>query len=262
MDVTDVLRDRMHEPPGLQRMAVLSALAHAAIVALAIVAPAGWLGVQNEAPKSVMTITLGSGAPGPQTGGLTSMGGRAVQAETPPDVKRPEPITPPAPKTPEMTVPLPGKPQVKPPAAAVKQAPDTARGRTPSRGADTAAGSTSVETNVRGQGFGLSTSGGVGGAGVQLDVVNFCCPEYIELMVQRIQQNWLARAESPAQVVIGFIIARDGTLSRPRLERSSGSVLLDNRALQAIDTTRQLPPLPERFSNPTLGVHLTFQYTR
>ena len=37
---------------------------------------------------------------------------------------------------------------------------------------------------VRGQGFGLSSAGGVGGP-VQLDVTNFCCPDYLAQIVTR-----------------------------------------------------------------------------
>jgi len=260
MDVTDVLRDRMQEPPGLQRMAAISFLVHAAAVAAVIVAPGALMPSQNRELKSVMTISLGSGAPGPQSGGYTPMGGRAIQAEAP-ELK--VPVTPPAAKTPEMTVPLPGKTQVKAsPTPAVKQAPDGARGRTPSRGAETVAGSTPVETNVRGQGFGLSTSGGVG-SGVLLDIVgDFCCPEYINLMTQRIRQNWNPVAETPSQVVVTFTIQRNGSLTPPILRTSSGNPLLDVRAQSAIATTRQLLPLPDQFPNPTLTVHLTFQYVR
>ena len=37
MDVSDVLRDRMQEPAGLQRMVAASALGHAAILAAVLV---------------------------------------------------------------------------------------------------------------------------------------------------------------------------------------------------------------------------------
>jgi TonB family protein len=261
MDVTDVLRSRMQEPPGLQRMAAISALIHAALVALILVGPASWISRHADNARPVMTITLSSGAPGQQTGGFTALGGRAVQVETPPSVKRPEPVTPAAPKAPEMTVP--GKAPLKAtPASNVKQAPDGARGRTPSKGAETAAGSTAVDTNVRGQGFGLSTSSGGLGKGWHLDVTDFCCPSYLETMNTRIRQNWNFRAEVPSSVEIKFTINRDGTLTPGTVQRSSGSTELDVRAQRAIAITRQIPPLPAEFPNPTLTVYLTFEYTR
>jgi TonB family protein len=261
MDVTDVLRDRMHEPPGLQRMAVVSVLAHAAVFAVIVVGPASWI-PRQQAEQPIMTIALASGAPGAtRSGGMTALGGRAVQTETLPDEKKVAP-TRAAEKAPEMTVPIAKAPARSSPSTSVKQAPDDARGKTPTRGAEAAAGSTSADTGVRGQGFGLSTSGGVGGSGYQLDVSNFCCPSYMELMIQRIRQRWDARAETPSQVVVAFTIQRDGLITDIVTERSSGYSLLDIAAQRAVLTTRQLTPLPAEFPNPTLRVHLTFQYIR
>jgi TonB family protein len=263
VDVTDVLRDRMHEPGGLQRMAVVSVLVHGAVLAALVIAPGGWLSQQEAAPKTVMTISLGGGNGGPSSGGMTSIGGRAVQAVTPPDApKRPEPIRPPAARTPAMTVPAPGRTPVKAaPAAPVKQAPDEARGRTPTRGAETREGSAIAETGARGQGFGLTTSGGAG-SGSTIDVANFCCPEYLVDMVNRIRSNWNARAEVAGTVVILFTIQRDGSITNSSVEKTSNYTALDINALRAVMATRQLTPLPAGFPNPSLTVHLNFQYTR
>jgi TonB family protein len=213
----------------------------------------------------VMTISLGDGAPGPVNGGMTPTGGRPVQAEQPPEApKRPEPIRPPAARTPEMTVPVPqAKPQPKAaaPPAVIKQAPDDARGRTPTRGAETTAGSAVAETGARGQGFGLSTGGG-GGSGSRLDVADFCCPEYLIVMIERIRSNWAAHAEAVGETMVKFTIMRDGQIQGVEVEKSSGFAALDINAQRALLVTRQLPPLPAGFPNPTLTVHLNFEYTR
>src|SRR4030081_947970 len=123
---------------------------------------------------------------------MTQLGGRPVQAVTPPEeaLKR-EASRAPAAKTPEMTVPLPNAKTVKAtPAVAVKQAPDEARGRTPTKGKEPAFGSAIADTGVRGQGFGLSTGGGAG-SGSSLDIVgDFCCPEYLSTMVMRVLSAW------------------------------------------------------------------------
>jgi TonB family protein len=261
VEVSDVLRDRMQEPAGLQQMAVLSALVHGMLVAALVLAPGAWFSQRVETPRQVMTITLGGGAPGPANGGISQIGGRPVQAETPPEaVKRPEPVRPPAAAAPKMTVPEPNaKPA--PAAARVDQAPPNARGRTPTRGEETAPGSSVAETGARGQGFGLSTGGGAG-SGVRLDVADFCCPEYIVLMVQRVHGNWNARAETPAEVTVKFTIQRDGRISDPQVEKTSGYTALDLNALRALVSTRQLPPLPAGYPHPTLTVHLTFLYQR
>ena len=42
--------------------------------------------------------------------------------------------------------------------------------------------------------------------------------------------------------------------------QSSGIPTLDLAAQRAVIQARQLPPLPDAFPNPTLGVRLTFNY--
>jgi TonB family protein len=261
MDVSDVLRDRMQEPAGLRGMVTLSTAVHAGLIALAILAPNRWLAHGEVAPRTVMTITLGGGSEGPQSGGLTSIGGRPVQTTAPPEnpAKR-EAVRPPAPKPPEMTLPTRG---AKPAAsqASVNRAPEDARGRTPTRGAELRAGSAVAETGARGQGFGLSTGGG-SGSGSYLDVANFCCPEYLATMIERIRSHWSPQAEVAGETVIVFSIQRDGRLTGFAVEKSSGYAALDLTAERALAMTQTLPPLPAAFPNPTLTVHLNFQYQR
>src|SRR5262245_47980594 len=117
MDVSDVLRDRLGEPAGFERMAVISTLVHGALFAVLILTPGRWFPSLKPEPKTVMTISLSGGNGGPANGGFSAIGGRAVQAETPPEVKR-EVVTAPAAKTPEMTVPVETK---APPKAAPKK---------------------------------------------------------------------------------------------------------------------------------------------
>jgi TonB family protein len=258
MDVSDVLRDRMQEPSGLQRMAAISLLGHAAVLALVIVAPGHLFGAHDAEPKAIMTISLGGGVDGPSTGGLTALSSRPVQAVTPPDAK-PELSRPAAAATPSMTEPVPGKTATKSAAAVVKQAPAEAKGRTPTRGTEVTPGTAVADTGVRGQGFGLSTSSGGGGSPIKLDV-DFCCNEYILMLRDRILQVWNGRSDFPATVVVRFVIDRDGTLRDPRVEKPSGSASLDLAAQRAIVTARQMPPLPTAYTNPSLTVHFTFEY--
>jgi TonB family protein len=258
MDVTDVLRDRMQEPAGLQRMVSLSVAAHVMVFAAMLVAPGGWLGRSMAPPETVMTISLGGGS-GPSNGGMTSMGGRPVQVATPrPEVKRPEPVRPPAPeaKAPEMALPEPKPVKAVP---VVQEAPKEAPGRAPTQGPEATTGSAVADTGARGQGFGLSTGGGPG-AGSTLDVANFCCPEYLVLMTERIKSAWNQKQGVTGQTVIKFTILRDGALTDVSIEKSSGYAALDLTALRAIVMTKRIPSLPAAFSNPTLTVHLNFAY--
>jgi hypothetical protein len=121
-------------------------------------------------------------------------------------------------------------------------------------------GSTIADTGLRGQGFGLATGGGQG-TGSRLDVGDFCCPEYIATMVARIRANWNERAESAGQTMMVFTIQRDGTLTDIAVERPSRATVHDLNARRALALTK-LPPLPAAFPNPTLTVHLNFEYKR
>ena len=258
MDVTDVLRDRMREPSGLGQMAAASLAVHVAIGAVLIFGPGQWFPRAADEEKPTMTISLGGAGAGPQTGGLTALGGRPVQTTEPAPTR--EAVRPPAPTVPEMVLP---KANTKP----VKAAPNTsqpiaeARGRTPTRGDEVRPGTAVAETGTRGQGFGLSTGGGEG-SGSTLDVSDFCCPEYLTLMTDKIRSNWNQQVEVPGTVVVRFTIQRDGRLTEATVERSSGYSALDQAAQRAVIVTRQLIPLPASFTNPTLTVHLNFQYQR
>jgi TonB family protein len=251
-NVTDIIVARSREPQGLKTMIVWSVGGHIALAALALM----WGGpTVDTTPRTVMTVSLG-GAPGPRTGGQTQIGGQAVQAPAPPqEIAKPLP-PPPAPKAPEMTLPtLRQRPRPRP-----TQAPPDAAARTPNTGSVPTEGSTRVDTRVRGQGFGLSSAGG-SGAAVTLDVSDFCCNEYLDQMVIAIRRNWDQNQGLVGSTTMLFTILRNGTIQSPQVEKSSGFVALDNAAMRALQLSR-LPPLPAAFDNPTLTVHLRFDFQR
>ena len=257
--VTNVLQDRMHEPDGLRRMLTISLAAHAVVFAAIALVPAAWMGYTDRSPKVIMNITLGGNAPGPYTGGMTTLGGRPVQAVEPlPKPPRPTAIRPPAEKTPAMVLPE-RKVLVKPrPRPDVKEATQPSWNRKPITGPKIEAGSSVAQTGATGQSFGLSTGGG--GTGGYLDVENFCCPDYVATMIQLIRANWNGHQEVPGETMIRFTIQRNGRLGGVQIEKSSGYAALDLTAERAVIMTQQLPPLPAQFPNPTLTVHLNFQY--
>ena len=80
--VTDIIVARSRQPEGLQTMVVWSTFGHIALIALLLFSGSR---IVDDRQEPVMTISLG-GAPGPETGGLTQIGARAVQAPAPPDV--------------------------------------------------------------------------------------------------------------------------------------------------------------------------------
>ena len=260
MDVTDVLRDRMQPAAGLQKMLSVSIAAHVVLAGALIVSRGGLLKHHDVSP-TLMTISL-SGSGGPENGGMTALGGRPVQAVTPPEeAPKREAVRAPAAKTPDMTVPLPNAKTVKTtPGPTVKQAPDEARGRTPTKGAQPAFGSAIADTGVRGQGFGLSTGGGPG-SGSSLEITgDFCCPEYLATMIARIRSAWNQEQGARGTSLIRFTIKRDGSIVDATIFQASGTTTLDTAALRAVLATRTLPPLPDAFPNPTLTMRLSFIY--
>lgn len=241
-EVTDVLiaRDQLPDPEPFRTMIVWSFAAHLAALVLLLFGPFDWGIAADETPRTVMTISL-AGAPGPRAGGMTPTGGREIPEPTP---APPRPAPPPPPKPREEVVPA--RPVRRPPPPK------------PSSVEPPQPGVTRTETGARGQGFGLAT-GGSGGSGVQLDVSNFCCPEYIEQMVTLIQRNWQASQGVRGSTGMKFTITRGGSIQGVMVERPSGFLALDLAAERALLTTR-LPELPVRFPNPTLTVHVTFDY--
>lgn len=239
-DVTGVIVARRQRTEPWSAMVVWSVIAHTTIIGVLAYGPFDWGAPDDEPPRTVMTISL-AGAPGPRAGGMTPMGGREI----------PEPAPAPPPPKPAPPAPKP-KPREAAPAKPVTRRPPPKAEEEPQPGV------TRTETGARGQGFGLTTGGG-GGSGVQLDVSNFCCPEYIEQMVTLIQRNWQSKQGVRGSTLMKFTITRAGSIQGVMVERPSGFVALDLAAERALLTTR-LPELPPQFPNPTLTVHITFEY--
>jgi TonB family protein len=255
--VTQVIAARSTHTDTMQSTLGVSVLAHLGLVAAVFFAPASWFGNTPPPEQVVMTISLG-GPVGPRDGGMTPMGGRPVQAVA--EAKRAvEPVRPPAARTPEMIEPK--KTAPKKAEAKVTETTKTPTGRTPTKGEEVRKGSAvSAAQSARGQGFGLSSGGG--GTGSYLDTGNFCCPEYIALMLEQIRSNWQSQQQASGVVLMKYTIQRDGTITGILVERSSGYATLDFMAQRALQLTRRLPPLPQAFTEPSLTVHLTFEYTR
>jgi TonB family protein len=256
--VSDILRNRRDEPAGLKQTALLSLGAHAVVLAVIALLPSV-MPAPAEQPRVVMNISLG-GTPGPRTGGTQMLGGRRIEAAQPtaaPQVARNTLPTPPV--QPKMTLPDPRqKPRT--PARTTTASKDPA-GTAAGRGAEAQAGSTRVETGARGQGFGLSSGGG-GGGGFKLDTENFCCPEYVTDMLNRIHKNWNQQQQATGVVLMKYTILRSGQITDIEVETRSGNPTLDIASQRALMNTRMLAPLPEAFPEPHLTVHLTFNYER
>lgn len=253
--VSGVLIGRRREADGLSRMITISLAAHVVFLAGLIIVPKDWLTSQPERTETPMMISLG-GIRGPETGGMTSMSTRPVQSEAPVDAR---PVTAPATKTPEMVAPA---PEVKPkPAPRVEKPVEKSPTRKPSTGERVRSGAARTETGGVDVPFGGLAMGGGGSGGVRIEG-NFCCPEYIETMKAMIYKNWDQRMGTIGSVEIKFTIRRDGMLTNVGVEKTSNNPILDLESRRAVHATQRVPPLPDRYANPSLTVYLTFEYKR
>jgi outer membrane biosynthesis protein TonB len=251
-------RQALNGADGLRRTMTISIGVHVSIVLILFLLPRDWLAREKPEPIA-MSLTFGS--PGEKTSGLTPAGAQPIE-EVAPAPKRPTPlpvVTPP--KTEAIAVPT--KPPTKPPPKSADTPPvANPPVRPPTTGAAVMPGTSAAATRATGQGQGLSISGGAGGAKATLDD-NFCCPEYVSEQLRRIQDIWNRSRNQPdtGETTIVFEIRRDGTFTKPQVEKPSGSALLDI-ASQAAFIGLQLQPLPDRYTGATLKIHLTFPYVR
>jgi TonB family protein len=260
--VNDILDIRAQQPDRLSRMVVVSLVGHGVLLTTLYVMPAEWRGATPPRERVRMMISLDSGAPGPNSGGMTPISGRPVQTVAPPE-PRPRVQPPPAAKVPEMIAPDPAAKLRDKARKPVDKPVEASASRKPTTGPDVKTGDARVNTGAAPIPFGgLSTMGGGGSGGVRLDVGDFCCPEYLETMIQRIQANWNKSQGASGRVVVKYTIQRDGTLTDVEVERPSNNYSLDSESRRALLYTKRLPPLPAQFTGPTLTVHLTFDYQR
>jgi protein TonB len=252
--VTPILVERAQARGGLWSRMGLSVGLH--LVALPVVL--FWMVASppaDQAPPVLMQISLG-GAPGPRSGGMTPLSGRAAEAAPAPP--KPAPVAPPAAKAPEMAMPK-ADTRKTPPRETPRKGEDT-KSRDVPKAAQASEGTAVAQTGATGAAFGLTT-GGNGTSGF-LDVANFCCPEYLATMIQLIQRNWNQNQQATGDAQVKYTIQRDGRITGVELEKPSGYFALDMSAQRALLVTRQLPPLPPQFTEPTLTVHLIFRYGR
>ena len=257
LTVTEILAERSREAEGLSRMVLYSLLAHLVLIAALAFVPGGWFAAEESRERVVMSISL-DGSPGPDTGGRNQISGRAVQ-EVGEEVKQPF-ATPPAPKPPEMVLPTP-KPVPTPKSKVDRPAPPSPT-RKPTRGEEVKPGER-VDTGGAAIPFGgLSSRGGKGLDAQTFGLDNFCCPEYLETMLQLIRRNWNQNQGAAGSVVVKFVIRRDGALTQVDVVKASNNVLLDLESRRAVLQTGRVPPLPSQYTGQNLTIHLTFEYQR
>jgi TonB family protein len=253
--VSGILIARSRDVEGLNKMLMLSLLAHGVFLIALVVVPRDWLASNPPAKEKPMMISMESVA-GPNVGGLTPVSSRTIQEKSP-DVK--PTVTPPATKAPAMVMPENVKPVT--PTKPIEKPIEKSPTRKPSTGAEVKTGAARAETKGAEVQFGGLASGGGGTGGVRTEG-DFCCPEYIELMKQSIYTNWNRQLGSAGRTEVKFTIRRDGMIANVGVETSSNNPMLDLESRRAVLVTQRLPPLPDRYTNPSLTVYLIFEYKR
>jgi TonB family protein len=253
--VAEIIALRAHDGArGLNRFVMWSLGVHLLGLTIMGMVSRGWF--TPEQPP-VMTISL-AGAPGPSTGGMTSLGGRPVE-QVAPEPKRPTPAPlantapDPAPNTVKTPKPPPRRTEVLPTETQVSRLPTTGR--------QVVKGASPAETGVKGTNTGLAQGGG-GDAMPVVDIPDFCCMEYIDELKATVKRFWQENQPDHGMNVVTIEIRKDGTLNLDKMEltKSSGSKFLDLQSQSALRQAKRVPPLPAKYTGNSLTVHLTFIY--
>ncbi len=98
---------------------------------------------------------------------------------------------------------------------------------------------------------------------VAVDASNFEFAYYLQQVRVLVARNWTPQPGLPAgtRAEVYFRVARDGSLTAPVVERSSGNEYFDQSARRAVLVTGHLPPLPLGWAGADLGIHFGFEYT-
>jgi TonB family protein len=100
-------------------------------------------------------------------------------------------------------------------------------------------------------------------SGAAIDNASFDYPYWFVQAFTKIEQNWRnpVFANRPLKCVVYFQVIKSGRLLKIEIEESSGIDAFDRACVQAIEKCKKLPPLPDRFVEEILGIHLEFPYS-
>lgn len=97
--------------------------------------------------------------------------------------------------------------------------------------------------------------------------VSFPYVYYLTIIQNKIGENWRPSLDayfSPEtrRAVVTFEILRTGQIVNVEVEVSSGTRLLDESAIRAVEVSDPLPPLPQEFERDRLRVHFNFEFAQ
>ncbi|MDE2039258.1 MAG: TonB family protein [Elusimicrobia bacterium] len=98
------------------------------------------------------------------------------------------------------------------------------------------------------------------GTDASADMPNFPYPWYISRVRQMLWEQWRRRMpHEAAECVVVFSLLPRGGIVDLRTETSSGDESFDLAALAAVQDAAPYPPLPSRFTEPFLKIHVTLR---
>ncbi len=85
---------------------------------------------------------------------------------------------------------------------------------------------------------------------------------YMREIQNDIKANWKANDESKNKLtVVFFKVGKNGELLSYKVQKSSGSQIADNAALNAVKYTAPFKPLPKSFKGKSVDIQMNFEYT-
>jgi len=113
--------------------------------------------------------------------------------------------------------------------------------------------------------LGQATGSTAGVGSLTVDVTDFPHAWYLRQVLAKVQERWQSqkRASEPEQKPLVWVeINRDGSITTPRIERSSGNTFYDQAALRAIVEASPFPQLPADWTKPSLRILFNFELRR
>ncbi len=94
---------------------------------------------------------------------------------------------------------------------------------------------------------------------ITVDGQDFQNDYYLNLIYMKVYRNWLPPVSGrELKATVYFRILKNGEIENTKVEKRSGSLNYDQRALRTILVSAPFPELPQDFSGDHLGVHFEF----
>ena len=103
---------------------------------------------------------------------------------------------------------------------------------------------------------------GGGGIGVSVDSGNFPYVGYINILRNKVAENWAPAPYAYSgvkKVLVYFSISKNGSVDKMSVKETSGVSYIDRSAIRAVKNSSPFPPLPSGFPDDYLGVYFMFE---